>query len=167
MRFPPSVSRMRLGALVLSLMVPEVGSAQVVGLHAGLPMVPVRCRTEQREDVNVGNLLVFYNKIISFSFGNVNLRSEIVGNNVEVIYGDEPGVAIFNIGSLISYRANDIRLYHGTLESRPVLYWEEVVENVPGRGGIVEYRGRAMFSLCTGLINRAGREPQMTAPISE
>jgi hypothetical protein len=151
---------MRLGALLMSILAAEAVSAQVVGLHSGLPMVPTRCSTEQRESVNVENLLVFHNKTIIFNLGKLNLKSEIVGNKVEIIYSDEPGTAIFNIGSIIPYRANDIRLYHGTLENRPVMYWEEVVENVPGRGGVVEYRGRAMFSLCTGLINRVGGNPK-------
>lgn len=156
MQLLSSMSQMRLCALLMSVLATEASSAQVVGLHSGLPMVPSRCRTEQRESINVENLLVFHNKTISFKLGKITLRSEIVGNKVEVIYSDEPGTALFNISSLIPYRASDIRLYHGTLENRPVMYWEEVVENVPGRGGVVEYRGRAMFSLCTGLINRVG-----------
>ncbi|MET1112035.1 MAG: hypothetical protein ABWX67_10970 [Allosphingosinicella sp.] len=143
----------------MTVLAAEAASAQVVGHHLGLPMVPTRCKTEQRGNVNVENLLVFYNKTISFGLGSVTLKSKIVGNRVEVIYGDEPGTAIFDIGSLIPYRATDIRLYHGTLENKPVMYWQEVVENVPGRGGVVEYRGRAMFSLCMGLINRLGGNP--------
>ena len=160
MRLLSPMSQLSRGILLIAtLLASESGRAQVVGFHTGIPMVPSQCRSEGRESMNVDNSIVFYNKVISFNLGSVTIRSGIMGNVVEVIYGEEPGTAIFNIGSIIPYRASDIRLYHGTLDNRPVLFWEEVVENVMGRGGVLEYRGRAIFSLCTGLINRNGRAP--------
>ena len=148
------MSQMSFGTFLVSLLAAGSGSAQIVGLHFGLPMVPTRCMTDQRKSINVENLLVFHNKAISFHLEKLVVRTEIVGNHVESIYSDEPGTSIFNIGAFIPYRANDIRLYHGSLNNKPVLYWEEVVENVPGRAGILEYRGRSIFSVCTGVINR-------------
>jgi len=97
--------------------------------------------------------MVLHNKVVSFPMNGLTLHSEIQGATVTVKYSNEPEwTAIFEILTIVNYNSSDARVYHGTLAGRPVLIWEETVENRARRGGIVEYRGRGLFPVCEGVI---------------
>jgi hypothetical protein len=120
----------------------------------GLTMIPARCFDASRAEVPLANITVFHNKIATFPMNSLTLRSEIRGGTVLVTYSDEPAwQAIFQVLNVANYRASDARVYHGTMAGRPILIWEEMVENYGRRAGIVEYRGRALFPVCDGLIH--------------
>jgi hypothetical protein len=119
----------------------------------GLTMVPARCFNAARAEVPIGNITVFYNKIATFPMNNLTLRSEIRQSTVYVTYSDEPAwQAINEVLEIANYHASDARVYHGTMAGRPILIWEETVENYGRRAGILEYRGRGLAPVCDGLI---------------
>jgi hypothetical protein len=78
---------------------------------------------------------------------------------VFIKYGNESGETFARVTEIIPYQASDVRLYHGILQGSPVLLWEETVENVSGRSGIIEYRGKGIYPLCEGVIHRSDRQP--------
>jgi len=124
---------------------------------AGLTMVPARCFNSQRQRVATDHIVIFHNKVVTFTMNtfnmhNVTLRSEIIRGTVYVRYSDEGGVAVFYPLNIANYQASDARVYHGTMAGRPIVVWEEIAENVPRRAGIIEYRGRGLFPVCDGLI---------------
>lgn len=157
MRFSwAAMSPVKIPLLILSsalqVVAPDEAVQLVTGSNIGLDIVPSECRNSDRQRVSTDNIIVFHNKIVGFNIGSATLRSELVGGTVRVRYSDEGGEAVFRITELIRYRASDVRLYHATLSGRPVILWEETVENVSGRAGIIEYRGRGIFPICDGVI---------------
>jgi hypothetical protein len=117
-------------------------------------MVPEECWTPQRRTVSVVGLMVLYNKVVTFELDHAPVRSRILGGVVFIKYANEGGETFAKITELIPYQAADVRLYHAVLDDRPVLLWEETVENVAGRAGIIEYRGKGLYPLCEGVIRR-------------
>jgi hypothetical protein len=119
----------------------------------GLTMVPARCFNAQRQEILLADVRIFQNRIVTFSLDGLTLRSEIRRGTVFVKYSDEPQwTVIVEPLAVANYNAADARIYHGTLAGRPIIVWEETVENRARRAGIIEYRGRGMFPLCDGLI---------------
>lgn len=119
----------------------------------GLTMIPARCFNTDRQEVPTANVTVLHNKVVTFPMNGLTLRSEIQGATVMVKYSNEPQwTAIFEILTVVNYNASDARVYHGTLAGRPILIWEETVENHARRAGIVEYRGRVLSPVCEGVI---------------
>lgn len=138
--------------------------APVVGDTTGLDFVPAECRNDSRQPVAVDNLIIFHNKVIVFPVNGVTLRSELFRDRVRVRYSDENGEAVFRVPELIRYPVRDVRTYHATLDGRAVVLWEETVENVAGRAGILEYRGRGLFPLCDGLVRTNDHERHRLNP---
>lgn len=136
----------------LQLAAPPSTTEQITANATGLDMVPAECSDDNRQRVLTDNLIVLRNKVISFNMGSVTVRSELRGATVYVSHSDGDGVAFFPVTQLIRYRATDVRLYHAILDGRPVILWEETVENVSGRAGLIEYRGRGLFPICDGRI---------------
>lgn len=159
------MSALTAAALLLSAALqaapPAGAAAPVTGSRAGLDMVPAQCRNGDQQTTPTDDILVFRNKLVSFAMGAVTLHSEVRGTAVRVRYSDEGGEAIFEVPGLIRYRARDVRLYHGILAGRPIVIWEEVVENFEGRAGIMEYRGRGLFPVCDGRIRVVDHSPYL------
>jgi len=131
---------------------PAFALQAITGSSSGLDMVPSECIDASRQSTPIADILVLHNKVVSFSLAGLALRSEISGGTVRVRYGGDDGVALYPVTHLIRYQATDVRLYHALLAGHPVVLWEETVENVPGRAGILEYRGRGLFPVCDGRI---------------
>ena len=158
MRQQPSKLPSALVCLCIGLAAPfSAGAAQQAASapDAGLSMVPQRCFAARRQLVGLENVVVFHNRIVNFRIGDVAVRSELMGSTVLVRYTGENATAIFQPLVIARYNASDARLYHGTLDGAPIVIWEETVENIPRRVGIIGYRGRIMYAICDGTV-RAG-----------
>lgn len=141
---------------------------RVIGNGVGLGMVPAQCADEDKARIPIDEILVFHNKVIKFNLNGTNVISELVGGRVYIKYSDQGGVSFAKVTEIIRYGMTDVRLYHATIASKPVILWEEIVENIPGRAGIIEYRGKGIFPLCDGLIRKVDRIPYLLSePVSK
>jgi len=120
----------------------------------GLTMVPGRCFDDNSRQVAIDSLVVMYNRIATFNLDNQPVRSEVRRGTVYVRYPGENGTAFFDPLQVAHYNAEDARVYHGLLDGTPVIVWETTVENIRRRAGILGYRGRGLYSLCSGNVPR-------------
>ncbi|MEA2998980.1 MAG: hypothetical protein QOK17_813 [Sphingomonadales bacterium] len=162
MRFSRALPEMKLWLLLLAPILCTTAAlpaaAPLTVETDGLTMVPSECWTPARQKMSLAGMLVLYNKIMTFEVAKVAVSSRIEGGKLRIKYGDENGETVARITEIIPYQTNDVRLYHAVLDGKPVLLWEETVENVSGRAGIIEYRGKGIYPVCEGVIRRSDRQ---------
>lgn len=129
-----------------------VAAATSVSDDPGLTMIPPRCFDPERRLVPTGRLLVFHNRIVDFRLDGIDVRSELDRGTIKVSYAGDPYIALFHPLDLAGYGGSDARIYHATMDGVPIIVWEETVENIPRRAGLIGYRGRTLYPICYGVV---------------
>ena len=142
--------------LFLTLGLTPLAAQTTAARDHGLTMVPPRCFDDNRREINIENLVVMYNRIATFSLDNLVVRSELNRGTINVRYAGDNSTSLFNPLEVAHYNADDVRIYHGTLNGHAVVIWETTVINVVKRAGILGYRGHGLYSICNGNIRPEG-----------